>query len=968
MDNHMSGDAGLINWITISVFITVALLALTGSTVVNAQPSGCWYYWPNVTINPGQGLIIHVTSGSHELYVFTPTQYRRWVSEGNAYAVYSTSVTAGVELIRIPPGVYYVVLYPIECGGGVRAVINVVNLAPTGLSSMMPMNTSAVLGYFSISSIRAWNGSYTAVKVLRVPMSGASLQLNAVVVVILGNGGVQDYWVQDALMFITDKGLLNVASNVWNITTANANVSTSLIRGLGWVNAYGYLNGVTRYYYSYVSEPLTYNLPLSGYLEINVTVVNGSLTIMFGYAMVRNGTMYEPPVIHWFDNVTINVNASWASIMTTPYELTSNGGAYDVELVFGGYSNGEQTMFESLYAQLAILYWNGSGWAPYQGIYNFGIDTSESAGDLVVSIAGNGNAQVTVGIPYYGLLNETFKPTIPMTFINVVYPNGTTLGYYALSSVTITLPRILINHGVMYVLRNIMLRQGGEVKVINGDSVTISPVQGVFSISTVMGNYSTYYLITVESMYPVNVTLPSGTFNVTELVSWVPANSSIIIKVRRVYTLSNLTRFITPNGTFMNITVNSPLVIKIKWIRQYLVNITSIEPISINGSLSRGYVGWVNSGAILMIEVPKFIYLGNGTRLIELNESLINLLVSGPIKASIKWIRQYLVNVSSIAPVIINGSSGVRYINWVNAGEVLNITVPGYYYINADVRLKSLNSSMVLVVNKPLNVTITWVRQYLVSVSSPVPISVNGTGTNHYVKWINESSTLIILIPSYHYFNNGTRLMSLNSSIEHLTVLKPLNLTVLWVRQYLVNVSSVAPFMVNGTVVTGLVNWFNMDVILNVSAVIHYFSNGTRLVPMNQSMVIRVNKPLNLTITWTRQYLVHVVSSIIINVNGSLTRDYVNWVNAGDVLLISIKRLRVNPNMTITRLMKVTVNGAPYHVNNSLIILPINSPLNVVVKWGVDYSIYYASASVLVAITLVLMTLRRLRRHVKLVR
>ncbi len=936
-----------------AVIITTIIFITALGLITNAQSPTCWYYWPNVNVSLGQGLLVKVMNGSYNLYVFTPTQYAKWSSSGSGYAVYAGKVTVGAYLIRIPPGTYYVVLYPTQCGA-VNASINIIGLAPTGVSSIMPINTTAVLGYFNISSIMAWNASYTAVNILRVPKGSASLQLNAVVMVKLINGSIQEYWVQDALIFITNSGVFSVADNVWNATAPKANVSSPLIKGVGKVY---YSIGNNQEYYGYLSNLINYKLPLSGYLEVNVAVINNSVVVMFGYAIIRNGSSYAPPLIKWFDNVTLGIKAKYASIVTTPYEETGGGYAYDVELVFGGGFNGEQTTFESLNAQLAIMYWSGVGWVPYSQVYNFGMNTGESATDLVTSISSNGNVQVTIGIPYYGELTNDFKPTIPTSFIEVIYPNGTIKGFYTFKETTITLPTVIVGNGVTYIFKGINESCNGATRFIGNNTVKVTPSANVFSTCIIRGNYNTYFLLRLKSQYPINITLINGTFTTTNMESWVPSNSPLIIRVKATYLFNNSTRVKTINETLINITISRPLNLTIDWVRQYLVEVNSIIPVSINGSLTLSYVKWINNGSVLELSIPGLVYFNNGTRLMALNQTRVSVVVTHPLNITTSWVKQYLVNVSSVAPILINGNYSTNYVQWVNSGRIINLTIPRYYYVNDGVRLMSLNSSSLIAANGPIKASVEWIKQYLIKVNSIVPIIVNGSKLTHLTNWINESAVLIINAQPQYYFNNGTRLILLNSSIIKVIVDKPLNLTIDWVRQYIVNVSSLAPFMVNGTLMKSLSGWFNASSLLNITSTIQYFNNGTRLIPLNSSVIISVNDPLNLTINWIRQYMVNMTSVIALRINGTEFRSYYNWINAGDLLVLGGPLRIIEFNLTIVKLASITINGQVHH--SLPINVTVNEPLMIKVNWVKDYVIYYSLMLLIIIIALILIIPRR---------
>ncbi|WP_243670911.1 thermopsin [Vulcanisaeta sp. JCM 16161] len=181
----------------------------------------------------------------------------------------------------------------------------------------------------------------------------------------------------------TQGGYYSVADVVWN-ETATPSTLTGVV-GNGEVTAYGVDEA-----YEYSTPFSTYKLPLSGYLIIDVAVSGGSAVIGLGYTIIQSGA-YRPPQVVWFDNVTIAPDSPVVSAFIEAYNgrLTGSGRPMSLELVFGGYGNGEITTFKSLSAELALAYWDGSGWASPPSIYDYSLNPVGSATDLRVLMQGS---------------------------------------------------------------------------------------------------------------------------------------------------------------------------------------------------------------------------------------------------------------------------------------------------------------------------------------------------------------------------------------------------------------------------------------------------------------------------------------------------------------------------------------------------------------------------------------------------
>ncbi len=148
---------------------------------------------------------------------------------------------------------------------------------------------------------------------------------------------------------------------------------------------------------------------------------------------------------------------------------------------------------------------------------------------------------------------------------------------------------------------------------------------------------------------------------------------------------------------------------------------------------------------------------------------------------------QYLVSIMSPLPITVNGTTTTNYTNWVRAGSVLNLTIGNVYLSNDTMFTPSIGNESI-VVSSPISMSITWTPYYLVSIESPLPISVNGTGTTNYVGWVAGGSTLVV-VTSNVTLDNGTMFKPSITS-EVITMDSPVTLSISWTPYYLVRVVS----------------------------------------------------------------------------------------------------------------------------------------------------------------------------------
>ncbi|MDA4121753.1 MAG: thermopsin [Thaumarchaeota archaeon] len=272
----------------------------------------------------------------------------------------------------------------------------------SGVVTPYTIESNEVVGVADISALQAHNSSASSAQ---SNISGATLQLNTVLLVNEQNGTQQSYWVQDTPDFVTSASQISYVDNIWNYSTSGYLDDNSSITSTDGGFTYAYQqNNVTQYFYAAGTGNFTYTLPLDVVLMLNETVEPGvGVLVQVGTQLLRNGTTLGGGP-DWFDNATIHdptVTTAYyyvAGNVTTP-EATY----YDTELVFGGEANGEATSFTQMSATLQLFYdSNTTNQLTYfPSYYGFGQDTAEAADNLQVSYNGNGIASVSTGTPSY---------------------------------------------------------------------------------------------------------------------------------------------------------------------------------------------------------------------------------------------------------------------------------------------------------------------------------------------------------------------------------------------------------------------------------------------------------------------------------------------------------------------------------------------------------------------------------------
>ncbi|MGC9170998.1 MAG: thermopsin family protease [Thermoproteus sp.] len=654
-----------------------------------------------------------------------------------------------------------------------------------------------------------------------------SVQLNVVMEVRTADGGTQYYWLQDIASYDSSKGTVEIWDNIWNDTESSAALSPGLIAGSGRV-----AGGV---FYSASGLWPPQPAPRQIYLVVKSGIsAEGLPWAAFGYSL-------DGAHITWYDNVTIGVPATYARLVVEPpgYPLA------DAELVVSGPWRSECTYVRSMSADLALYFKHGDYLVPVPFVWSFGIHTAEAALGANATAVGPGEVYVSAGLERPAFLRTAFA----LLTIYDPLAGGANASLEAPGYVlNLTRPRyVYLTNGTRYVLLGYSVN---GTLASNGTELSVA-LHGSTEIRVL---WERQYLVSVESPAPIYV---NGT-EAENLTEWVGEGSVLEVLAPEVLYLGNGTRLafsgISVDGAAyrgnVTLAVSSPLRIEASYAKQYLVAVRSPAPVVVNGINATELSLWVDAGSSLDIEIPRYVYLGNGTRLAALNGSEV-LTVERPLNLTVAFERQYLVQIYSEAPVYIDGAPALNFSQWVPAGAVLNLTIPRYVYTGNGSRLASLNSSSAVAVVGPIVAKIYWVPQYLVIISSPIPIYVNGTAATRYTAWLNESDIVVVRIPQVYYFGNGTRAVATNSTELSLAVRGPVNAAAVWSLQYLVRIHSEYPVAVNGSEQTNYTAWLAPGAIVAVAPAEVF--RGVFL--KEPGYIVPVDGPLDLEVRWSVDWL-----------------------------------------------------------------------------------------------------------------
>ena len=681
-------------------------------------------------------------------------------------------------------------------------------------------STRALLGYFAF-----YGGSF---------YSGPPVNSTAFSVQLNSNFNVTAsmvLWAQDAFEVYYQDGYyyVYVVDNLWNSTGPSFSLSPSLVEGSGNFSSYG----GQEYYYSFAEsdgEVVYYETAapfyLYAYMTLNLSPEGYPQVYM--YYRFENSTYDSGWVL--YDVITVAVRSSNPEFLTGLQPQAPYSQPFVTQWVVCGDGEGSELYVYSWNASMSLYYlYNGSpfsvpsavsveptsfeGSVTAEGVSPVhGIAERYDAGLGVVVQSPGANEQEFLWSPSVNYTVSGDNLTLRLTpaggrWLVQVSGGGRRLSYITRrGSISITLPSgdYEVNatlyagaHAVYSFVRNVTVREvtalvyspvpftvngterpgglhvvqvpanvsfprvyyaGGGVRfvldylLVNG---TRAPGASAYltAPSNVTAVYQEQFYVSVNEPVPaqvdgVNTTLSSGWYNSSTMI--------VIPRVRQVG--DDIRELIRSNVT--QLTLTGPTSIEVSESYEYYVYIALP-----NGTIS----GWYPAGYV--IDLPRAIYVG-GLERFSINQSRA-VVVSAPINATPRYVRQYYVVVT-----LPNGTIS----GWYDAGAVIDL--PQVIY-EGDERFV-LGQAGSLVISGPINVTPSYTRQYYVYVTLP-----NGTISG----WYPAGSS--VRVPAVIYVGAGERFVL--SQPQEVPVVGPVNMSPLYVRQYLVTIDGVSRWVNAGS-------------------------------------------------------------------------------------------------------------------------------------------------------------------------
>lgn len=226
-------------------------------------------------------------------------------------------------------------------------------------------------------------------------------------------------------------------------------------------------------------------------------------------------------------------------------------------------------------------------------------------------------------------------------------------------------------------------------------------------------------------------------------------------------TVSNLNSIIINNESMALVTNGNLVPMNFQTLNYIFANVTIYYP---NGTYNQIFI----SNKPIDIPIPNEIYNGsieykyNGYFYINNQmyfSNIIQINQSGNYIIKPLYSELYLVNISS--PVPINVSDFSYYYNvkeisgYFYSDSYLYIYLPKYYYLNNFERYYCNATEVYFYIDSPENIDLSnyFILQYLVNISSPIPVKINGNLTKNFEEYVNKGSE--IYINKTEVFMNG---------------------------------------------------------------------------------------------------------------------------------------------------------------------------------------------------------------------
>jgi len=328
------------------------------------------------------------------------------------------------------------------------------------------------------------------------------------------------------------------------------------------------------------------------------------------------------------------------------------------------------------------------------------------------------------------------------------------------------------------------------------------------------------------------------------------------------------------------------------------------------------------------LTVPTLVYNGL-SRIFLINQTPIKIDRTGNL--TLYYQLQYYVSVNINVNASINGIFTTLTSGWYDGSTNISISPYTYYQNQSRIAIISVYPESQFTLKSPINLTITYVLQYYIYISSIVPVfgSINGTNSTIYTGWYNVGTVIKIYNITF-YLSNETRVMITNVLPSSLIIVN--KAYVIYVKelvQYFISVISPVRIyaLINGTNESLTSNWYNANTLIYIENITIYGPNNSYrylIVSILPSQNITVNKPLIIQITAVKQFPVTVISNVPVYalVNGSNeSLSQHSWINAGT---------------------KIIIENITHYINNTarLIIISVLPSSNITINQAINITIY----------------------------
>ncbi|MEM3951067.1 MAG: hypothetical protein QW163_09800, partial [Saccharolobus sp.] len=289
-----------------------------------------------------------------------------------------------------------------------------------------------------------------------------------------------------------------------------------------------------------------------------------------------------------------------------------------------------------------------------------------------------------------------------------------------------------------------------------------------------------------------------------------------------------------------------PINITILTLPQYFLNVSSNYPVYIffNGKNATLSNGWYNNGTEIELYSTWYINQTERQHLVSISlngksTSVAVIIINEPISLKLQYVLQYYIDLISNIPIkaLINSTLVTFSPGWYNTGTLISFINMSYYVSN---NTRYVILSIVpfnFTVNRSITVKVTTIKEYLVTVNTPVLITILNRTVNTSEIWVPAGQ--IISISKYVNISNNVRIFY-NTTSYLINVTQPTNINVKPVKEYLVTINGSSEWLPSGSVIT-----------LTHSIPIYEQGKWIGTYNVTNGMTITVNEPITETLVKT---------------------------------------------------------------------------------------------------------------------